>query len=328
MEGYTASAPGKLMIFGEHAVLYGYPCIVTAVDLRMRVGVKLNSGPSVEVKTDISPEPFILSREQIERRVDVPKEVSFVIVAVRRFWEHFNLAFGAEITTKSEFTYSYGLGSSSAVTVATIRALASAAKVEISKDTIFRLAYESVKEVQRGDASGFDVAAAVYGGLLYYVSGGSTIREIRSDSLPLVVCYSGTKASTVELVGKVRQLHRDRPMYVDEIMTEIGEIVNSGEAALLAADYPQLGRLMKRNQNLLAGLGVSTDVLDTLVDSALVGSAYGAKLSGAGGGDCIIAVSTAENRVATVDSLMSADVPNAKILEVATLAEGVRIEPN
>ena len=322
----TASAPGKLMLFGEHAVLYGQPCIVTAVDLRVQVTVEIMDAPIIQIRTPLRDETFSIELDEILEKNEFPKDISFISIAIKRFMNLTDKKFGASIKTKSQFTHSYGLGSSSAVTVAALKALSHATSISITPEQIFDLGYQTVLEVQSSAASGFDVAAATFGGILYYVAGGKVIEKIIINSLPLVVCYSGTKASTVEQIKKVSDLYREKTNAVNQVMLEIGKIVAEAKECLSEGNIQETGRLMNKNQDLLEGLGVSTENLNKLIDLARDAGSHGAKLSGAGGGDCIIAVSDEKKIPDVKAALCKSKIDNAKVLSLSPLAEGVRID--
>jgi len=320
-----ASAPGKLMLFGDHAVLYGHPCLVTAVDLRVQVSVTLTNEPQVVIKAEGLSKPVVISTDTLASCNTLPKAVKFVGLAVKRFWQHIGDTFGVTLTTQSEFTYSYGLGSSSAVTVATIKALSIATNIDLSNEQIFKLSYETVLEAQVGHASGFDVAAAVYGGTLYYIMG-KPVQPLPFHSLPLVIGYSGIKAGTVNLVTQVADLHDHYPDHITAIMTNIGLVVDDARLALERGDYPLLGQMMKFNQGYLQALGVSTPQLNSLISGTQEQGAYGAKLSGAGGGDCMIALVDDISRPNVETFLQQSKLAGVKQIQAQTGAEGVRGE--
>jgi len=178
-----ASAPGKLMLFGEHAVVYGYPCIVTTVESRIYVEV-----------------------EKAERfKIDAPqvKDTRFVEEAVKQFCEKYKVENKLLIKTYSDFSSQYGFGSSSAVTVATIYALSKYHKIDLTNKEIFDMGHKVVQQVQ-GVGSGFDIAAATYGGTIYFVTGGKVIEPLSISELSLIVGYSGTKADTSNLVKNLK----------------------------------------------------------------------------------------------------------------------------
>lgn len=282
------SAPGKLMLFGEHAVVYGYPCIVTAISERLEVSIS---------KID-----------------DISMDRRFVDAAVRAWGDGKNYAF----SIKSAFSGTYGFGSSAAVTVATLKAM----RPNAENRALFDAAYKVVLDVQ-GIGSGFDVASSIYGGTLYFLSGGKTIDPLEIQNLPLIVAYSGVKSSTVEMVKMVREKRNKYPDKVDRIFQAIGTLVNQAKKKMLEGDWERVGKYMDFNQEYLRDLGVSSEKLETLIGAAKNAGAWGAKLSGAGGGDCMIAFVPPERQGVVKDAIMSA---GGQVVAVHANAEGVRIE--
>jgi mevalonate kinase len=326
MTSATASAPGKLILLGEHAVVYGHPCIVTAVDLRIRVTVAALPGSQVIIHVPAQAEPFVTSIAELQLTSRFPAAVRYLALAVKRFWEHVGGPFGVEITTESGFGASYGLGSSSAVTVAAIKSLAAAIGQELGADSVFALSRQVVLEAQEGFSSGFDVAAATYGGTLLFVTGGKVIAPLAVGEMPLVVGYTGIKADTAECIKRVARRRQRFPLLVNAIMESIAPLVQKARAAIEQEDLAELGRLMNVNQNWLEALGVSTPELDRLVHAARLAGAYGAKLSGAGGGDCMIALADGQSRPKVEQAIEGAGVPGARVIRVRAGAEGVRID--
>lgn len=325
MPTITTSAPGKLMLYGDHAVLYDQPCLVTAVDLRMRVSATLYESDEVRIRTPMLPKSVVLSLSELADGGPLPQAIKFVGLAIRKFWQQTNQQFGLKIRTESQFTHAYGLGSSSAVTVATLKALAEATNTPLTLAKLFHLSYETVLEAQSGRASGFDVAAATYGGTLYYHVG-QPPQPLAVPDLPLIVGYSGTKASTTELVAQVANLHQRHPKHVNRIMESIGLLVEDARTALEQGDMETAGALMGFNQAYLQALQVSSPPLDTLISGVLRHGAYGAKLSGAGGGDCMIALINQSCRPKIESYFTNSLLAGAELLTAATGAEGVRIE--
>lgn len=316
------SAPGKLMLFGEHSVMFGKPCIVTAVDQRMT----LVAIPTEERKLKIeAPDIGIIGhqRELDSLRVvaNGPKGVRFVETAVKVFNEKFGLPFGVDVETKSAFETS-GLGSSSASTVCTVKALAELTGNRLSKRELFDISYKTVLEVQ-GTGSGFDLAAAIWGGTLYYLYGGEKIEPIKIDKLPLVITHSGIKAETPAMVSSVKQKHKENRKVMDGIFKLMEEITDSAKQGLERKDYKEVGELANINQGLLEALGVGCAELSRLIFAARNSGAYGAKLSGAGGGDCMYAIVANRNKGRVKDAIKD---KGGRVIEVRANAEGVRVE--
>ena len=316
----TTSAPGKLMLFGEHAVVHKRPCLVMSVDSRMNVSLnrrkdgKINlNAPDLKIKDYCFP--------LVDLKNSHPKETQFVLAAIKNFFEKYKIKSGLEIKTKSKISSKYGLGSSSAVTVSTIKGLAELFKIKITKKELFDLSYKTVLDIQ-GVGSGFDVAAAVYGGILYFIIGGKTIEEIRAERIPILVGYTGIKADTPTLVKMISKRLLNEPKKINKIFDEIKKIVDLAKVEIENSNWKRVGELMNLNQDLLRDLGVSSEKLEDLIKAALKAGAWGAKLSGAGGGDCIITMAEKEN----YDKIKKAiEKAGGKIISVKFPAEGVKI---
>jgi len=320
----AASAPGKLMLFGEHAVVYGFPCIVTAVDLRYSVAVERVPASTVAVDTPVMRkygQSFSAPMETILGQTDPPKAAAFVLAAVKCFHRQYPFDGGLTIQTDGP-EVSYGLGSSSAVTVATVAALAELFEVTVTGREMYTMALDAVLEVQ-GKGSGFDVAAATFGGTLYFEHGGKVIESLEVPELPIVIGFSGDKVSTTNLIEQVAGLRERHPETVDGIFDVIHEIVWHAKRFLDTKDWAGLGDLMNINQGLLDALGVSTPQLAKQIFAARKAGAFGAKLSGAGGGDCMFAMVDAVKKPQVSEAIETA---GGQIVGIKTGVDGVRIE--
>lgn len=293
------------MLFGEHAAVYGYPCIVTAVSERMVV--------SIDKTMD----------EKVAIHAPQAKNTQFVEQAVKKTCEALNITHtGLSIHTSCSFSGVFGFGASSAVTVATVFALTQLFGKPIEKKDVFDLAYHIVSDIQKA-GSGFDVAAAVYGGTLYYEQFGKIIEPLVFDSTSFIVGYSGVKADTVALVGEVRKKKEREPEKIDRIFQAITKIVLDAKKEMKEKDWERVGLLMDFNQEYLRDLGVSTEKLEAMITAAKRAGAYGAKLSGAGGGDCMIALVPQEERKAVNDAITNV---GGQVINVSVNTEGVKVE--
>ncbi len=314
-----ASAPGKLMLFGEHAVVYDRPCIVASVEHRISVSVEKRNDNSLILT---APELDIEDKNISDLEKTHLKKVSFILTAIRNFFKKYDVQSGLDVKTKSEFSDKIGLGSSSAVVVAAIKGLSELFKIRMNEKEIFNLSYKTVLDVQ-GLGSGFDVAAAVYGGILFFKTGGEIIELIDIKEIPLVVGYTGIKADTPTLVKMVAEKLKQEPKRINDVFNEIKNIVNLARIQMKNRNWKEIGKLMNKNQELLRELGVSSEELENLIKACLDTDAYGAKLSGAGGGDCMIAIADKNN----LDKIKQAiGKTGSIIIEAKIPTEGVRIE--
>ena len=253
---------------------------------------------------------------------EIPKGARFILAAIKNFAELWEIPDGLKIETKSDFSAEFGFGSSSAVTVGVVKALANLFEIDMSKEELFKLSYKSVLDVQ-GVGSGFDLAAAIWGGTLYFGGGGKEIVPLKVKRLPLVVGYTGIKADTPTIVKRVGRLYDGNQEVVNRIWETMALIVRQARTALETGNDKTVGELMNINQGLLDAIGVNTPELFGLVSAAREAGAYGAKLSGAGGGDCIIAWVNHESINNVADTIKKA---GGSVLNVDCNAEGVKIE--
>ena len=311
----TASAPGKLVLFGDHAVVHGQPGIVTAVDLRYRVQAECLAEPLLRIETPTLPEfevPFPAPGRKYHA------ETAYVEAALRQLLVHSPIDCGFHIRTQGP-EQSFGLGSSSAITVATLAATARLCQIELSRRDLYEMARTAVLDVQ-GAGSGLDVAAAVYGGTCYLERVGATPEPLAVAGMSVVIGYSGSKVSTTALLRKVAALRARQPDLIEPIFALMGRLTIRARDSLLEGRWCDLGRLADINQGLLDTLGVNTASLSRLIFAARAAGAWGAKLSGAGGGDCMFALTNTARR-----EEVAAQIPPAggRVIDVNCNAPGV-----
>ncbi|HVO69245.1 MAG TPA: mevalonate kinase [Aggregatilineaceae bacterium] len=317
------SAPGKLMLLGEHAVVYQRPCLVTAVDSRLHMTLVISDDDTFSIHA-----PDVGVNHLRGRIADafaggraLAPGTRFVESSLAVFRERFGPDRGVYIQTHSDFSSDLGLGSSSAAVACTLFGLARVFQVEIAPRQLFDLGLEAIFRVQR-TGSGFDLAAAIFGGTLFYDnSDPRQIVPLDVPALPLVVAYTGVKADTAAYIRHVRGLLETWPAAMKLIFDAMAQLVSDGRSALEKADWNHLGQLMNMQHGLAHAVGVDTSETSALVFAARNTGAHGAKLSGAGGGDCIIALVPEERRAAVEEALEAA---GGQIVHVTPNAAGVQ----
>ncbi|MBN1562377.1 MAG: mevalonate kinase [Anaerolineae bacterium] len=320
------SAPGKVMLLGEHAVVHQRPCLVTAVDARLHMTLTLTDDDQFTI---YAPDVGV---DQIQGAIAdafagnqaLAKGTRFIESALAVFREQFGLDRGVQITTRSDFSSELGLGSSSATVACTLFGLAQLCQHDLAPRELFDLGIQAIFRVQQ-TGSGFDLASAIYGGTLYYNNvDPREIIPLAVPDLPLLVAYTGTKADTPTYVRQVAERLVTWPEAMTRIFDAMAELVQVGRGALGAADWPRLGQLLDMQHGLAHAIGVDTPKTVELVFRAREAGAYGAKLSGAGGGDCIIILAPDHKRTEIETALQAS---GGQIIPVLPNAPGVRIEP-
>ncbi|EMA29918.1 mevalonate kinase [Haloarcula japonica] len=291
----TSSAPGKVYLFGEHAVVYGEPAVPCAIERRVHVtateideGLRIHAndlqldGFTVEYSGDGESHPDVDVAESL-----VEAGMGYVNEAVAQARDAADAPeAGFEISVEGDIPLGAGLGSSAALVVAAIDAATRELGVELSAIEIADRAYQVEHAVQDGQASRADTFCSAMGGAVR-VEGDDCRRLEGIDTLPFVIGYDGGAGDTGALVAGVRDL-RGKYDFAADTVTAIGDIVREGESVLGTGDHERLGELMDFNHGLLSALGVSSRTLDSMVWAARDADAHGAKLTGAGGGGCIV----------------------------------------
>ena len=325
----VSSAPGKVYLFGEHAVVYGEPAVPCAIERRARVTVEERTdsklrvhaedlsldGFTVEYSGDAGGHPDVDVSETL-----VEAAMGYVDAAVEQARDAADAPdAGFEVTIESDIPLGAGLGSSAAVTVAGIDAATRELGAELSTEALADRAFRAEYEVQEGQASRADTFCSAMGGAVRVE--GDDCRQIAAPDLPFVIGFDGGAGDTGQLVAGVRALREEYGFAADTV-DGIGDLVRAGEDALADEDLEELGRLMNFNHGLLEALGVSSRSLDNMVWAARDADALGAKLTGAGGGGCIVALDPTE---ATETALkFTPGCEDAFRAELDT--EGVRVE--
>ena len=284
-----ATAPGKTILLGEHFVVYGEPAIVAAIDRRAKVTAEVLPGTAIHVASDLGifgtfeGEVFNTSsgREGVRNTLEPAK------ISAQSVLDHGKLKRGVSLRIESEIPVAVGLGSSSAISVAIVAAVGQLFDMDLSSEEIFSLSLDAERFVH-GNPSGIDQRVSTFGGILLYRKGERTTKIRCPVDLPLVIGNTGKNRSTGALVESVRGLRERHSAVMSQLTHAVGGLVDEGVAALSAGDLKAFGELMYINHGLLVSAGVSTESLDRLVYAAKASGALGAKLTGAGGGGCVV----------------------------------------
>ena len=281
---FDAVTPGKAILLGEHSVVYGRHAIAVPVPLNIRVKVEeaddgvLLMIPSWGVEYYLDKKP--------EERQSFEKPAALIL-------EKMNLNnVGMKIEVFSDIPRGMGLGGSAVLAVSIIKALNHHYKMGLSEQEINQMAYESEK-IAHGNPSGIDNTIATYGYPLIYRKGEKTLKERLQikEPLNLVLAFSKSEGLTAKTVAHVRKQWKSNQEMYEGVFDDIDAIVLNGIQAIQDNDLKQLGELMNFNQGLLNTLQVSTPELERMIHIARDAGAFGAKLTGGGGGGAMIAVS-------------------------------------
>ena len=290
----SAIGLGKIILLGEHAVVYGYPALAAALDRGVTIGaVPTPAGGSLRI--DIPAWSL-----KVTATDDHPVARSLLAIV-----DELGLGRPAvSLVGDAQIPPGAGLGSSAALAVAVARALLAHAKRPVDPTQVAAAAAAS-ETLMHGRASGVDVALAIAGGIGVFRKA-TGLRSFASAPLRVLVGPSGAPRTTSEMVERVSEATSGSAD--DKRLRALGALTDTGTTALLAKDLLGLGAAMDRAHELLAGLGVSTPQLDSLCEAARVSGAFGAKLTGAGGGGAVIAIAPRDKEQAVLTEWKNAGV--------------------
>jgi mevalonate kinase len=342
----TSSAPGKIILFGEHAVVYGRPALavpVTQVQATATVTYlstdsvtdtcTCGTGAGKRIGTDLSADSKTDKRIQAALRgkeiwIDAP-DIGLHSEFSRLAPDHplaaviqsvlstlgVNSPPALTIHISSTIPVASGLGSGAAVSVAIIRALSEFLGRPLPDEKISALAYE-VEKLHHGTPSGIDNTVIAYAQPVYFVKGRPIKTFHVGTPFTILIGDTGISAPTKESVSALRKLWRADPSRWEKIFDQVGEIVWDARQAIERGDIAELGTLMDANHTFLQEMTVSSVELDHLTEAARKSGALGAKLSGGGRGGNMIALVHKENAPAVAEALMSAGAKRTTITHV------------
>jgi mevalonate kinase len=310
MPAFTASAPGKIILFGEHAVVYGQPAIAVPVtDVRATAIIKARPGGAgiklIAPDIDLSGDLTDLSLDDAIARV------------IRLTLDELGVAEppACTLVVSSTIPLAAGLGSGAAVSVAIIRALSAFLGHPLPDETVNQITFE-VEKLHHGTPSGIDNTVVTYCKPVYFIKGQRNEMIDIPFPFTIVIGDTGIPSPTVQAVSQVRQSYQAEPGLYQNYFNLCGTIASNALQQISERRNASLGPLMDDNHDVLKNMGVSSPELDTLVEAAREAGALGAKLSGGGKGGNMIALVEAELADQVAEALTKAGAVRTIISEI------------
>jgi mevalonate kinase len=299
-----ATAPGKVILFGEHAVVYGQPAIAAPVsDVRATARIEEAEGGGVRIVAPDMGQEYRLSDAGSEDPLATAVRLVQKVASLDRLPD-------LTISVTSNVPIASGLGSGAATAAALIRALARHLRREdLAQDGLVSALTYEVEKIHHGTPSGIDNTVVALEKPVFFVrqQPHNRVETFRvAKTLHLLIGDTGRRNSTKEVVGDVRRQWQAQTRHFEELFTACGRISRAARSAIEAGDLPELGRLMRENHVVLQQMTVSSPELDRLVQAAGDAGALGAKLSGGGrGGNMVALVEDGTKRTVT-EALLAA----------------------
>lgn len=306
-----ASAPGKIILVGEHAVVYGRPAIAapvwqTVATARVEAGVP---GSGCVITAHDLGETIHVNDAGTDQPLALVTRLALAELGIEALpdWQ---------IDLQSTIPIASGLGSGAALSTALVRALFLRTGRQAGAEIVSRIVYES-ERIYHGTPSGIDNTVIAFGTPIWFVRGQQPEPFVPPAPFTLAIADSGIRSPTKETVGDVRRGWEARPARYEAIFDAIAAVVHAARRAIAAGDFVRFGLLMDEDQAQLDQLGVSSEPLDRLVAAARGAGALGAKLSGGGRGGNVIALVTTEQQAAVEAALLAAGAVRVIVTSVA-----------
>ncbi len=316
-ESVTASAPSQAFLLGEHAVLYGSPALALSVDRRSYSTASPLEKGNIVIESELG-----RYEERRGKVVGYNDDLAKLSEGVKILLRRYEIDSGVHLRIRSEVPIGSGMASSASVAAAVSKSIDGLFDLGLNEKELLEAVY-AFEKIIHGKASKTGPACAVLGGVIWveWVGEGMRAGGLGYMEVPITIACTGEPSPTKQMVESVARLRDMIPSAHTSIVGAISEIVGRGRVALREGDLETLGRLMNLNQGLLYALGVSSWAIEQLVWTARRKGALGAKLSGAGGGGCVIVLHEEPDKIAKeLGSIASLAFP------VRVAREGVRIE--
>ncbi|MBI2845332.1 MAG: mevalonate kinase [Chloroflexi bacterium] len=293
-------AVGKVILFGEHAVVYDRPAIAVPVT-QVQAQARIEDG---EDSLTLMAKDLGIEHRWGE---PVPKEIEPLVALVEATLDKLSITAppALRITLESTIPIARGLGSGAAVSTAVVRGLGQHFGHSLSSEEVSALVY-GAERYYHGTPSGIDNTVIAYQKPIYFVKGKEPVVISLAQPLDLIIADSGVASPTKEVVQEVRTgWEKDMEKY-ERVFDGIEDLTSQARKAMISGSLLRVGELMGENHQLLVKLGVSSPLLDSLVEAARGAGAWGAKLSGAGKGGNAVALIRPGSEEAVAKSLEGA----------------------
>ena len=286
-----ASAPGKVILFGEHFVVYGVKAILCAINKRITVTAEKNNEKKISIKSNIG-----------DLELEPNKPISDINSPLKPFYYLANKIIqnknsGIKINVESEIPLGVGLGSSSACCVAGAAAISKLFE-NISKDEILKLAIEAERTIFQ-NTSGADCTVCTYGGLMEYDKKNGFSKIESEPNFHLVIANSNIEHSTKNVVSEVRKFKEKNEKEFSKLCEDESDLIENVLELLKENNVKDIGQKIIQNQEYLETIGISNEKLRDMIQIGQ-NSSFGAKITGAGGGGCIFSLTDESNLKSTI----------------------------
>jgi mevalonate kinase len=286
---------------GEHFVVHGESAIVMAINRYVTVMVEGRTDKAIRITSDLGISGQY-DQDHFRGSTEHQKILDPIKISIQSVLEVLGEKKGLDVHVSSTIPVAVGLGSSGALAVATVAAGGRYFNHEFQAEELLELSLNAERYVHI-NPSGVDQAISTYGGVIIYNKRTGLTRLETPSPIPIVIGNTGIERNTGRLVDKVRKLKQQYPQTLNRIFQAAGELSLKAINSLKNSNITSLGNLMDINHGLLVAIGVSHNALDRLIHIAKQNGALGAKLTGAGGGGCMIALVSQEQSQTIAEKL-------------------------
>jgi mevalonate kinase len=294
----SASAPAKIILFGEHFAVYNQPIILASINKRMKIECKIKreKNKTINIETNHFGKKIYPLSILEKNNHNIANDFFYpIIYMLRRILSHYGETYGITIKIYSEIPHGVGLGSSAALSVAGVAAISGLYNRVKEKNEILDIAIETERIIHK-NSSGADCVVSTYGGLLYYQKNTNMKSLNLSKELSFIIINTGSEHSTGQLVSIVNRFRKNNLCEFHNLSNNVSIICERAIKALEEGNCLNIGKLMNENQIILERIGVSTTEINNIINLSLNYGAIGSKLTGAGGGGCVLALIPSQDK--------------------------------